>query len=144
MCLSYYISYSNQSPYSYGLQHVFAQNCQIIHLFNIFLKMNSFFLLSYIYKLPHWCIYSTNVQTITNAPYPIPNCEVKRYWGDLVLWWVTTWETSTDVCKIFFCSFLALIIILVTCIWLVYNVNLDHYFFFISLLTLVASLLLVI
>lgn len=47
---------------------------------------------------------STNVQTTSNAPYPIPNCEVKRGWGDLVLWWVTTWETSTDVC-IFFCFF---------------------------------------
>lgn len=24
----------------------------------------------------------TSVQTTTNAPYPIPNCEVKRRWGD--------------------------------------------------------------
>jgi hypothetical protein len=46
---------------------------------------------------------SANVQTTPNAPYPIPNCEVKRSWGDLVLWWVTTWETSTDVCKFLFC-----------------------------------------
>lgn len=45
---------------------------------------------------------SANVQTTPNAPYPIPNCEVKRSWGDLVLWWVTTWETSTDVCNFFF------------------------------------------
>ena len=45
---------------------------------------------------------SANVQTTPNAPYPIPNCEVKRSWGDLVLWWVTTWETSTDVCKNYF------------------------------------------
>lgn len=43
--------------------------------------------------------YITSVQTTTNAPYPIPNCEVKRRWGDWVLWWVTTWETSTDACK---------------------------------------------
>lgn len=42
---------------------------------------------------------SANVHTTPNAPYPIPNCEVKRSWGDLVLWWVTTWETSTDVCN---------------------------------------------
>ena len=44
---------------------------------------------------------STNVQTTPNIPHPIPHCEVKRSWGDWVLWWVTTWETSTDVCIFF-------------------------------------------
>lgn len=56
---------------------------------------------------------STNVQTTSNAPYPIPNCEVKRGWGDLVLWWVTTWETSTDVCiQHLFCSFCSCCVVL--------------------------------
>ena len=50
---------------------------------------------------------SANVHTTPNAPYPIPNCEVKRSWGDLVLWWVTTWETSTDVCNTFLPFFLS-------------------------------------
>ena len=49
--------------------------------------------------------YSTSVQTTSNAPYPIPNCEVKRRWGVWVLWWVTTWETTTDACTFFFWLF---------------------------------------
>ena len=55
--------------------------------------------------LERYILYITNVQTESSTPYPIPNCEVKRLWGDLVLWWVTTWETSTDVCNLFFYVF---------------------------------------